>query len=68
MLDIFAGEWASRLPPPYDGLRAGQAPLFADERIRWTLERFGPLDGQSVRSPTSPQRRSRAGSRTPTTA
>jgi len=48
MLDIFAGEWASRLPPPHDGLRAGDAQLFEDERIRWALERFGPLDGQSV--------------------
>lgn len=48
MLDIFAGEWASRLPPPYEGLKAGQAELFEDERISWTLERFGPLDGQSV--------------------
>ena len=48
MLDIFAGEWASRLPPPYDGLRAGDAPLFEDERIRWTLARFGPLEGRSV--------------------
>jgi hypothetical protein len=48
MLDIFAGEWASRLPPPYDGLRAGDARLFEDERILWALERFGPLDGKSV--------------------
>ena len=48
MLDVFAGEWASRMPPPYDGLRAGDAGLFEDERIRWTLERFGPLDGQTV--------------------
>lgn len=48
VLDVFAGEWASRLPPPYDGLRAGPAPLFCDERIQWTLERFGPLDGQVV--------------------
>jgi hypothetical protein len=48
MLDVFAGEWASKLPAPYDGLRAGEALLFDDERIRWTLERFGPLDGRSV--------------------
>ena len=48
LLDIFAGEWASRLPAPYDTLRAGDAQLFDDERITWTLERFGPLDGQSV--------------------
>lgn len=48
VLDVFAGEWASRLPPPYDGLRAGSAQLFEDDRIRWTLDRFGPLDGQTV--------------------
>jgi len=47
-LDIFEGEWASRLPPPYDGLRAGEALLFEDERIYWALNRFGPLDGQTV--------------------
>jgi hypothetical protein len=48
VLDIFAGEWASRMPPPHDTLRAGSADLFDDERLRWTLERFGPLDGQAV--------------------
>jgi len=48
VLDVFAGEWASRLPPPYDGLRAGDSRLFEDERIRRALQRFGPLDGQSV--------------------
>ena len=47
-LDAFAGEWASRMPPPHDGLRAGDALLFEDERIAWTLERFGPLHGQTV--------------------
>jgi hypothetical protein len=47
-LDVFAGEWASRLPAPYDMLRAGTSPLFHDERIAWTLERFGPLDGMSM--------------------
>jgi hypothetical protein len=47
-LDVFAGEWASRLPPPYDELRAGDSLLFEDERIAWTLERFGPLDGMSM--------------------
>ena len=47
-LDVFAGEWASRLPPPYATLRAGDSLLFEDERIVWTLERFGPLDGMSM--------------------
>lgn len=48
VVDAFAGEWASRLPPPYDELRAGDAELFADERVAWALERFGPLDGRTV--------------------
>ncbi|MEA2418300.1 MAG: hypothetical protein QOE60_506 [Thermoleophilaceae bacterium] len=48
LLDIFAGEWASRLPPPYERLRAGDIPLFEDERVAWSLERLGPLHGCSV--------------------
>lgn len=48
MLDVFRGEWASRLPSPYDDLRAGDVELFADERIAWSFHRLGPLDGQTV--------------------
>lgn len=48
LLDVFAGEWASRLPPPFDGLHAGDIPLFDDERMRWSLDRFGSLRGCSV--------------------
>jgi hypothetical protein len=47
-LEIFAGEWVSRLPPPLDRLRAGEANLFADPRLAWALTRFGSLDGQTV--------------------
>jgi hypothetical protein len=32
-LDIFKGEWASRLPAPFDGCDAGTVPLFGDPRL-----------------------------------
>ena len=57
-LNIFSGEWFSRLPEPYSGLNAGQMDLFEDERIKWffdiitkegiTIENaldLGPLEG-----------------------
>lgn len=47
-LDLFEGEWASRLPPPYEGLRAGSIPLFEDERIAWLIDRLGGLHGMRV--------------------
>jgi hypothetical protein len=47
-LDVFRGEWASRLPPPYDLLRAGEVNLFDDDRIRWSFEHVGPLTDQTV--------------------
>jgi hypothetical protein len=47
-LDVFAGEWASRLPAPFDQLRAGESELFADSRVAWALRRFGSLAGYTV--------------------
>lgn len=47
-LDLFAGEWSSKLPPPYDGLQAGQAFLFDDVRLRWAMERMGGVAGKRV--------------------
>lgn len=47
-LDIFRGEWASRLPPPYDHLSAGQSQLFEDSRIAWLGENVGALTGKTV--------------------
>lgn len=47
-LDIFAGEWASRLPAPFDTLRAGAVPLFEDARITWAAEQFGGFAGKTV--------------------
>lgn len=47
-LDLYAGEWASRLPPPLEGLVAGQIPLFQDGRLLWALDRLGGVDGAEV--------------------
>ena len=48
-LDIFKGEWASLLPPPYDtSLKAGDCGLFVDPRIHWAMSQLGGCDGQKV--------------------
>lgn len=47
-LDIFDGEWASRLPPPFHTLRAGDALLFDDARLRWAITLLGSIQGQRV--------------------
>jgi len=47
-VDIFKGEWASRLPAPLDTVSAGSAPLFEDLRIRWSVEQLGGLRGKTV--------------------
>jgi hypothetical protein len=44
-LDIFQGEWASRLP---GDLRTGSAALFDDARIRWAAEQLGGFQGQQL--------------------
>lgn len=47
-VDIFAGEWASALPAPLDGVRAGSAPLFAIEHVPWGVDVLGGVKGQRV--------------------
>jgi hypothetical protein len=47
-IDIFTGEWASRFPPPFAELTAGQIPLFEDPRISWAIREFGDLTRRSV--------------------
>ena len=47
-LDIFKGEWASVMPPPYHTLQAGGIPLFQDQRAAWALEQLGGCQGQRV--------------------
>ena len=47
-LDIFKGEWASRLPAPHDALAAGSLPLFADARVSRFLAEIGGVAGKTV--------------------
>jgi hypothetical protein len=45
-VDIFAGDWASRLP--IEGVVSGQSGLFEDTRIAWLIERLGGVEGRTV--------------------
>ena len=47
-LDIFKGEWASVLPPPFDHLRAGTSLLFSPDHLKWGLEFLGGVSGKRV--------------------
>src|SRR5690349_6333313 len=41
-VDIFRGEWSSQLPATLQGeAKAGDTPLFEDDRIKWAIEQFG---------------------------
>jgi hypothetical protein len=47
-LDLFAGEWTSRLPGPLAPLRAGEIPLFEDDRVQWAIDQIGGVAGKAV--------------------
>lgn len=47
-IDAVPDRWASRFPPPLDGLSSGDAALFEDPRITWALERLGGAEGKTV--------------------
>jgi hypothetical protein len=47
-VDAVPDAWASRLPPPLENVRAGDATLFEDPRINWGFERLGGMDGRTV--------------------
>jgi Protein of unknown function (DUF1698) len=47
-VDIFKGEWVSRLPPPLDTITAGSAALFEDTRIHWAAEQLGGFRGKTI--------------------
>ncbi|MGE3803533.1 MAG: class I SAM-dependent methyltransferase [Gemmataceae bacterium] len=47
-LDLFDGEWTSRLPAPLNELKAGNVPLFQDHRAAWGIRELGGVAGQSV--------------------
>lgn len=47
-LDLFRGEWVSKLPPPFSNLQAGQIGLFEDDRIAEGLNTLGGIAGSEV--------------------
>ncbi len=47
-LDIFKGEWSSRLPGDLASLRAGSIPLFEDSRIEWGVNAVGGVKDKDV--------------------
>ncbi|WP_228042676.1 MULTISPECIES: hypothetical protein [unclassified Tychonema] len=47
-LDIFQGEWASKLPGDLSLLNAGQSGLFDDARITWAVEQLGEIKGKNI--------------------
>jgi hypothetical protein len=49
VVNIFAGEWVSRLPGTLAELTTGPVlPLFEDPRIDWAVEQFGGIAGKDV--------------------
>jgi hypothetical protein len=47
-IDAASEKWVSKLPPPLEHVRAGQAELFDDPRIHWALERLGGITDMRV--------------------
>jgi hypothetical protein len=47
-LDIFEGEWSSRLPGAFGDLKAGTVPLFEDDRLAWGLDIIGDITGKTA--------------------
>lgn len=47
-LDIFKGEWSSKLPEPLAGLESGSIPLFEDGRIEWAVAQLGGIESKTV--------------------
>jgi hypothetical protein len=47
-LDVFKGEWASKLPQDLSSLNAGQSTLFEDARIQWAAEQFGGFEAKTI--------------------
>ncbi len=47
-LDLFEGQWTSRLPQTLGDLRAGETPLFEDARVDWACSTLGGVEGKRV--------------------
>ncbi len=48
VLNIFAGEWSSRMPNPELKVEPGKAALFQDNRVTWAIETLGGVKGEKV--------------------
>ncbi len=48
VIDLFAGEWSSKMPVDSGLCSGGTAELFDDARIAWTDRVLGPIRGQNV--------------------
>lgn len=47
-LDLFAGQWSSKLPGELGVLGPGPVPLFEDNRIEWLVTQLGGVEGLDV--------------------
>lgn len=47
-LNIFQGEWASKIPGELASFEAGKAELFEDARIAWAVDQFGGVADQHI--------------------
>jgi hypothetical protein len=47
-IDIFKGDWSSKLPDTRETLEAGPALLFEDERLSWAIEQFEGVAGKRI--------------------
>jgi len=47
-LDVFKGEWASKVPGINEDLDSGSIQLFEDSRIEWYIEQLDGIQGQTV--------------------
>ena len=47
-VNLFSGQWSSRLPAPFLDLTGGGAALFEDGRIAWGVQSFGGVEGMRV--------------------
>ena len=47
-LDIFKGEWSSKLPEEYSKYDAGSSKLFEDERVSWAISEIGGIQNMKT--------------------
>lgn len=48
LIDLFAGQWSSRMPEHLGVESGGPAGLHEDERIEWALDLLGGVEGKTV--------------------